>query len=377
MASVPNMRPGVAPAIPAALAAAITDGAEFARTIALVPTELPEAAEIDVDVPEIELPEAEIETAEVPADPAAIVVAIAPLLQAQVAAPAPAPAPAPKAEVVAEVPIVASPAPAPEIKPRGKAPQPKVAAPEAEVAAPDAKALPETEWPLPKSEAKPAAPIEPREKEAIAAAKRTLDLAAQADAAPRPARPAPHSAAAPVVEVRPQVEAPVSAPIINVAPAQIEAAPVRVRETAAPVPERRLDLGNEDEWVDRLARNIAQAAGTDGTIRFRLHPQTLGHLRVELSQGDHGTSIRVTADTEQARAIIADAQPRLAAEARAQGVRIAETHVDLSGSERHASGDPRRQDDARQTPFIRTARAGAEDAQTSDRPAGSRSDRFA
>ena len=134
-------------------------------------------------------------------------------------------------------------------------------------------------------------------------------------------------------------------------PAPSADAPAQPRESAAaPAPDRTLDLARDSAWLDRLAHDIAQAAGNDGTIRFRLHPQTLGHLSVELSQGEHGTSVRLTADTEQARAILADAQPRLAAEARAQGVRIAETHVDLSGSDRHASGDPRRQDDARQTP---------------------------
>src|SRR5206468_492014 len=123
--------------------------------------------------------------------------------------------------------------------------------------------------------------------------------------------------------------------------------------------------------------DIAQAAGNEGTIRFRLHPQTLGHLSVELSQGDHGMSVRLTADTEQARAILADAQPRLAAEARAQGVRIAETHVDLSGSDRQASGDPRRQDDARQTPLIRTARDAAAGEDAPERPGRAGSDRYA
>ena len=61
--------------------------------------------------------------------------------------------------------------------------------------------------------------------------------------------------------------------------------------------------------------------------------------------------MHMTVETETARQILTDAQPRLTAEARAQGVRIAETHVDLSGSGRHAPGDQRRQDDARQTPL--------------------------
>ena len=86
----------------------------------------------------------------------------------------------------------------------------------------------------------------------------------------------------------------------------------------------------------------------------------------------------MTVDTEAARQILTDAQPRLTAEARAQGVRIAETHVDLSGSGRHAPGDQRRQDDARQTPLIRTAPGAGPDAAATARSARrARLDRYA
>ncbi len=140
--------------------------------------------------------------------------------------------------------------------------------------------------------------------------------------------------------------------------------------------ERKLDLARDGAWLDRLARDIARATSDDAPLRFRLHPQTLGHLQVELQQGDHGTAVRLTVETEAARQILADAQPRLAAEARAQGVRIAETHVDLSGSGRQAPGDQRRQDEARQTPLIRTARgAGTQAAARSSSRA--RLDRYA
>jgi hypothetical protein len=88
--------------------------------------------------------------------------------------------------------------------------------------------------------------------------------------------------------------------------------------------------------------------------------------------------VRLTVETEAARQILADAQSRLTAEARAQGVRIAETHVDLSGSGRHAPGDQRRQDEARQTPFVRTARGAGEDVVASARSTSrARLDRYA
>lgn len=150
------------------------------------------------------------------------------------------------------------------------------------------------------------------------------------------------------------------------------------RSADLPGTERKLDLARDSAWLDRLAHDIARSASDETPLRFRLHPQTLGHLQVELQQGDRGTAVRMTVDTEAARQILSDAQPRLAAEARAQGVRIAETHVDLSGSGRQAPGDQRRQDEARQTPFIRTAPgAVAESAEAARTARRARLDRYA
>jgi flagellar hook-length control protein FliK len=137
--------------------------------------------------------------------------------------------------------------------------------------------------------------------------------------------------------------------------------------------ERQLDLAADGEWLDQLARDIAGAGGTEGKMRFRLDPEHLGTLRVELAQSERGTSVRLTVDSEAARAIIAEAQPKLAAEARAQGVRIAETHVDLAGG--HA-GDPRRQEAERRDPQLRTARESSSPAEP-ERQTRSSSDRYA
>lgn len=210
-------------------------------------------------------------------------------------------------------------------------------------------------------------------------------LAKQVTSLPRTARgdktsPDPDPIRAEIPAVDAARKAPVQAPVTPVAiqtaapspvgevaqpmlapdsPAAVKAqatAPVEAAKSAGePGAERKLDIARDTAWLDRLAHDIARAASDDTPLRFRLHPQTLGHLQVELQQGDRGTAVRMTVDTEAARQILSDAQPRLAAEARAQGVRIAETHVDLSGSGRQAPGDQRRQDEARQTPFIRTA----------------------
>ena len=168
-----------------------------------------------------------------------------------------------------------------------------------------------------------------------------------------------------------------------------ERAPDPVRPAGAPenraetpIAERvmghQLDLARDSLWLDRLARDIASSADADGPMRFKLHPETLGQMRVELSQGERGTSVRLTVETETARAVIADAQPKLVAEARAQGVRIAETHVDLAGgSGGQASSDPRRHEAAREPVFVRTAAGAARGEEAESQSRRSRGERYA
>ncbi|TVV73173.1 flagellar hook-length control protein FliK [Sphingomonas solaris] len=95
--------------------------------------------------------------------------------------------------------------------------------------------------------------------------------------------------------------------------------------------QHHLDVAHDGAWLDRLAHDIAASADRDQKMRFQLNPERLGSLQVEIAGGSDGASVRFTADSEAARALIADAQPRLVAEARAQGMRIADTQVDLSG----------------------------------------------
>lgn len=99
---------------------------------------------------------------------------------------------------------------------------------------------------------------------------------------------------------------------------------------AEPTIQHHLDLAHDGAWLDRLARDIAASADKDGRMRFQLNPERLGSLHVEIAPGANGASVRFTAESEAARALIADAQPQLVAEARAQGMRIADTQVDLS-----------------------------------------------
>lgn len=152
-----------------------------------------------------------------------------------------------------------------------------------------------------------------------------------------------------LTEALPAFAAPQAAPA--------EAAPVSASAPATLSPadrviEQQLDLAQESEWLDRLAKDIARTAGSEGSLRFKLNPENLGSLHIEMTQGAAGASVRMTADTEAARAIIADAQPRLIAEARAQGVRISEAHVDLGGGGQPQGGDPRGQRELLQENYL-------------------------
>lgn len=194
---------------------------------------------------------------------------------------------------------------------------------------------------------------------------------------------APAPIQAPVVQPpsAPTVITPTTAaidPAASLAPPRPEAAAPQSTSGGEAAITRELDLAHESEWLDGLARDIARTGANDGPMRFRLNPNTLGHLQVELAQGDQGTSIRLTVETEAARTILTDAQPRLMAEARAQGVRIAQSEIDLSGNGHQASGDPRRhQEDARQTVMIRTARGPDGEAAAAATPVQTRADRYA
>jgi len=191
-------------------------------------------------------------------------------------------------------------------------------------------------------------------------------------AATAPRQPEPAAAR---VEANIQPVTPISAPIAPrpVSPAAPPAQNV-VPDVAQLIAERQLDLANDNQWLDRLARDIARAGAADAPLRFRLHPQTLGHLQVELTQSERGATVRLTVETEAARNILIDAQPRLAAEARAQGVRLAGTEVDL-GTTSQQGGDTRRNAEDRPQDIVRVVQGGQ--PATSSAPAEGRSDRYA
>jgi flagellar hook-length control protein FliK len=97
-----------------------------------------------------------------------------------------------------------------------------------------------------------------------------------------------------------------------------------------------LDLAKGGEWINEIARDIAKSASADGAMRFRLAPETLGELRVEITHSERGAHVRLQVTSEAAQQALAEASSKLVQEARAQGVRIAEAEVSLAGGQQQA-----------------------------------------
>lgn len=106
--------------------------------------------------------------------------------------------------------------------------------------------------------------------------------------------------------------------------------------------EQTLSIARDGAWLDTLAKDIANSAGSGNDLHFKLNPPNLGSLTVAIAQTDDGTSIRLTAETHETRNILLDAQPKLIAEARTQGLRISDSQVDLNDQHQSANQDASR-----------------------------------
>lgn len=120
---------------------------------------------------------------------------------------------------------------------------------------------------------------------------------------------------------RERSEAPVEAgvlPTAPLAPAQPPAAPVAV-DPRAPI-----DLGRDD-WMGTMIERIETLRSDGGAreTRLRLAPDALGTVDVSISHDAEGAvRIHIVAESPQARAILADAAPRLAEMAEARGLKL-------------------------------------------------------
>jgi len=103
------------------------------------------------------------------------------------------------------------------------------------------------------------------------------------------------------------------------------------------VVDRQLDLVRNEQWLGELAHDIASTSGDNNRLSFRLMPHQLGRLDVDVSRSHNGLSLSIHTESDSAQAILSAAQPRLADEIRAQGLKLADTQM-FSGDARHSPG---------------------------------------
>lgn len=186
-------------------------------------------------------------------------------------------------------------------------------------------------------------------------------------------RPVAAAAGAPPADIA----APASAPTISAGPAPVPLPlPTAAANVAPALAAQVLTIAADGAWIDALARDISRMASGSGDLRFRLTPETLGELRVEISQSERGAVVRMSVSSEAAQAAIADAQPRLLAEARAQGVRIADAQVDLASSHQNR-GDAQRHQNAQPDQPPRALRQPHSQTRPAANAAPGRTDRYA
>ncbi|WP_315763108.1 flagellar hook-length control protein FliK [Sphingomonas sp. Y38-1Y] len=142
------------------------------------------------------------------------------------------------------------------------------------------------------------------------------------------------------------------------------AAPART-EATTPTP---LDTQHRDwraQMIDRIETFATADAAPSRETRITLSPDALGEVAVRLVETDRGIEVALDAATPEARALLAEAAPRLADMAEARGLRLSlQTGSGDGGAGDHRPAPPRPQPD---TPMPNRRPASTADAATDDR----------
>jgi flagellar hook-length control protein FliK len=121
--------------------------------------------------------------------------------------------------------------------------------------------------------------------------------------------------------------------------------PAAAIAAAAPTP---IDTGRQ-QWLTSMIDRIEVLAGSDPAgareTRITLSPDALGEVSMRLVETDRGIEVAIDAATPEARALLAEAAPRLADMAEARGLRLAPQTGGDPGDGRHRA-PPQPQSDA-------------------------------
>ena len=108
-------------------------------------------------------------------------------------------------------------------------------------------------------------------------------------------------------------------------------------DTAALLGEQVIDMGVDGQWIDRMAREIAEISGGSGKTSFILNPEHLGRLQVDILQREEGAEVRLIAETDEAAAVLTQGRQQLQQDARLQAVRIADVQVERGNGNQEAA----------------------------------------
>lgn len=99
-------------------------------------------------------------------------------------------------------------------------------------------------------------------------------------------------------------------------------------DLSASLGQRVIDMSSGGQWIDGLAKEIATLAAGSGQGAFRLSPENLGPMRVDVRNGAAGVEVRLTVETEAAKIALDKDSDWLKDDNRLSAVRIADVTVE-------------------------------------------------
>lgn len=89
-----------------------------------------------------------------------------------------------------------------------------------------------------------------------------------------------------------------------------------------------IDMSSGGQWIDGLAHEIAALSKGEGHGSFRLSPEHLGPMRVEIRPSDQGANVTLTVETKAAESMLIQDRNVLKADAQLASVKIGEVTVE-------------------------------------------------
>ncbi|MDX3909343.1 MAG: flagellar hook-length control protein FliK [Sphingobium sp.] len=99
-------------------------------------------------------------------------------------------------------------------------------------------------------------------------------------------------------------------------------------DLSASLGQQVIDMGSGGQWIDGLAREIAALSKGEGHGSFRLSPEHLGPMRVDIRPGEQGSNVTLTVETKAAETMLMQDRNILKADAQLAAVKIGDVTVE-------------------------------------------------